>query len=105
VKPLSKDFLLQRGFCCRNGCANCPYGYRRERMLDKCVLCNKDSVYDKEEHIDFRIGYVEGCGQLCLDCCADVSWKNVEQMIDDEPNDMKLGGKLRELKNRIRGLI
>ena len=35
---------------------------------DKCVSCKKDSLYDKETHIDFRIGYIEGTGQLCLDC-------------------------------------
>ncbi len=37
-------------------------------MKDKCVNCNKDSLYDRETHIDFRIGYIEGAGQLCLDC-------------------------------------
>lgn len=24
-KPLSREFLLKRGFCCHNGCKNCPY--------------------------------------------------------------------------------
>ncbi len=37
-------------------------------MKDKCVTCNNKSLYDKEEHIDFRIGYIEGAGQLCLEC-------------------------------------
>jgi len=37
-------------------------------MKDKCVTCNKKSIYDREEHIDFRIGYIEGAGQLCLEC-------------------------------------
>ena len=37
-------------------------------MKDKCVTCGVESIYDKEEHIDFRIGYIEGAGQLCLDC-------------------------------------
>ncbi|MBA3831255.1 MAG: hypothetical protein H0X34_05090 [Chthoniobacterales bacterium] len=23
---LSRDFLLRRGNCCKNGCRNCPYG-------------------------------------------------------------------------------
>lgn len=35
---------------------------------DKCVSCKKDSLYDKETHIEFRVGYIEGAGQLCLDC-------------------------------------
>lgn len=25
LKPLSREFLLKRGFCCHNGCLNCPY--------------------------------------------------------------------------------
>lgn len=24
-KSLSREFLLNRGFCCKNGCSNCPY--------------------------------------------------------------------------------
>ena len=24
-KPLSREFLLKRGYCCNNGCINCPY--------------------------------------------------------------------------------
>jgi len=37
-------------------------------MKDKCVSCGVDSLYNKEEHIDFRICYIESAGQLCLDC-------------------------------------
>lgn len=38
---LSKEFLLQRGYCCGNGCVNCPYDYkavpepRRSRLLEQ----------------------------------------------------------------------
>ncbi len=35
---------------------------------DKCVNCKRESLYSKETHIDFRLGYIEGAGQLCLDC-------------------------------------
>ena len=35
---------------------------------DKCNLCNDDSLYDKTEPINERIGYIEGSGQMCLDC-------------------------------------
>ena len=38
------------------------------KMKDKCVSCKKETLYDKTDHIDFRLGYVEGAGQLCLDC-------------------------------------
>lgn len=41
-------------------------------MKDKCVNCNCDSLYDKETHIDQRLGYVVGAGQLCLDCYGEI---------------------------------
>lgn len=28
-KPLSREFLLQRGWCCNFGCLNCPYKQMR----------------------------------------------------------------------------
>jgi hypothetical protein len=24
------DYLKRRGYCCKNGCRNCPSGYRKE---------------------------------------------------------------------------
>jgi len=35
---------------------------------DHCVICNKKTPYLRSTHIDQRIGYVEGAGQLCRDC-------------------------------------
>lgn len=32
---LSRDFLLRRGFCCENGCKNCPYGFHETRRASK----------------------------------------------------------------------
>ena len=37
-------------------------------MKDKCVSCGCKTSYDKTDHVDFRLGYIEGSGQLCLDC-------------------------------------
>ena len=55
---------------------------------DKCNLCNDDSLYDRTEPINERIGYIEGAGQLCLDCYEKVyghEWnRNREQKIKDE---------------------
>jgi hypothetical protein len=25
----TSEYLLRRGYCCKNGCRNCPYGYRK----------------------------------------------------------------------------
>ena len=35
---------------------------------DKCVICGKETPYTKDTHIDFRMYYIEGCGQLCIEC-------------------------------------
>lgn len=35
---------------------------------DKCVMCGSDTPYDKNTHIDHRLYYVEGSGQLCKTC-------------------------------------
>jgi uncharacterized protein YlaI len=39
---------------------------------DKCVLCGKETEYDKDTHIDERMWYIEGAGQLCEEC-----WKRI----------------------------
>jgi hypothetical protein len=44
-------------------------------MKDKCVSCGCETPYDKMDHIDFRLGYVEGAGQLCLDCYEKIYMK------------------------------
>ena len=36
------------------------------KMKDKCVSCGVETSYDKTDHVDFRLGYVEGAGQLCF---------------------------------------
>ena len=35
---------------------------------DKCVLCGEKTMYEKNVHIDKRMGYIEGAGQLCVSC-------------------------------------
>ena len=37
---------------------------------DICVLCGKETEYDRDTPIDLREGYVEGCGQVCTKCRA-----------------------------------
>ena len=45
-------------------------------MKDKCVNCKRETLYTKEDHIDYRIGYCEGVGQLCLDCYDNIYIKS-----------------------------
>ncbi len=32
---LTREFLLQRGECCREGCRNCPYGFTPRVLGEK----------------------------------------------------------------------
>jgi len=40
------------------------YGDKNE----KCVNCGGETPYTINTHIDFRLYYVEGSGQLCKEC-------------------------------------
>ena len=59
-------------------------------MKDKCVTCGIDSVFDFDEHIKFRIGYIKGVGQLCLDCYDKIYFKNKNNEVKSERR--KMGG-------------
>lgn len=68
---------------------------------DLCIMCGKETAYDFETHIDFRVGYIEGAGQLCQSCYSRGSDRRhiaiPMSMIYDTPNDQELGGKVRQL--------
>tara|TARA_Y100000385_G_scaffold253043_1_gene276896 strand:- start:683 stop:853 length:171 start_codon:yes stop_codon:yes gene_type:complete len=41
-EPLSKKILLERGYCCKNGCKNCPYKTKVENSKRKKGLNTKE---------------------------------------------------------------
>jgi hypothetical protein len=51
---LTAEYLLERGYCCGNGCTNCPYEYkmvpepRRSRLLDERKSKNNNKEQGKE---------------------------------------------------------
>jgi hypothetical protein len=67
-----------------------------------CILCGKETTVDVSTHIDFRIGYIEGAGQLCIECYSKGSPSSREQItipkhwIKTYPNDAELGEKVRQ---------
>ena len=83
--------------------------------FDHCVLCGVETAYKRSTHIDMRIGYVEGAGQLCSKCyhfdtISVTKDKNPipldshrqlftvsEYMVLSTPNDQELGAKVRQL--------
>ena len=64
-KPLSKEYLLDRGSCCDNGCLNCPYPndpsftYRVEFYSgkNKHHLGYTDWVLEKTTFYPFLLSY------------------------------------------------
>ena len=36
--------------------------------IEYCISCGEATSYKKSDHIDSRNGYIEGAGQLCLEC-------------------------------------
>ena len=36
----TEKYLLKRGYCCKNGCKHCPYGY--DRKTDTFISSKKD---------------------------------------------------------------
>ena len=42
-KPLSREFLLKRGYCCNSGCTNCPY---KEKDMEKKEYKPKSKRYE-----------------------------------------------------------
>lgn len=50
--PLTAEYLLERGYCCGNGCKNCPYDYkavpepRRSQLLEKRKNTNSNELHE-----------------------------------------------------------
>lgn len=47
---LSEKYLLDRGYCCGNGCVNCPYNYKNvpEPKRSKLIQARLDKAPDHE---------------------------------------------------------
>ena len=75
-------------------------------MKDTCILCGVETAYDETTHVDMRVGYIEGAGQLCTQCYKSGTNRNhiavPESMIINTPNDMELGNKVRTLYHESR---
>ena len=70
-------------------------------MKDLCILCGVETPYEQTTHIDLRIGYIEGAGQLCSSCYDKGNDRRQilvpVSIIKHTPNDQELGGKIRQL--------
>ena len=46
-KPLSREFLLKRGYCCNSGCTNCPY--KKEKVMNDSKKKYEDMLTEEAE--------------------------------------------------------
>lgn len=69
-----------------------------------CISCNRETPYDVDTHIDHRVGYLEGMGQLCYSCFERQIDEDMvcipKTLIIETPNDMELGRKVRDIINK-----
>ena len=69
--------------------------------FDHCILCGVETAYKRSTHVDIRLGYIEGAGQLCSACWDKGNDRSMlaipEYIIRNTPNDQELGAKVREL--------
>ena len=48
---------------------NVNYGYKKHNNeTEFCVQCGTETQYKKRDSVDYRIGYIDGAGQLCNKC-------------------------------------
>lgn len=68
---------------------------------ENCIICGKETTVDVSTHIDFRVGYVEGAGQLCTECYLKTSSERElitipKDLIKRYSNNYELGEKVRQ---------
>ena len=73
----------------------------KSNEYDHCVLCGVETAYKRNTHVNMRIGYVEGAGQLCPNCYSRGTKRGAIAVdyntILGTPNDQELGAKVRKL--------
>ena len=42
--------------------------FEEEEEFEVCIKCGKLTTIKKTDNVVYRSGYIEGAGQLCLDC-------------------------------------
>lgn len=69
-------------------------------MKDHCVICKVETAYDENTHVDIRLGYIEGLGQLCSSCYSRGTEHGAVAIdystILSTPNNQELGAKVRQ---------
>ncbi|MEM1069005.1 MAG: DUF5522 domain-containing protein [Planctomycetota bacterium] len=62
-QPLSREFLLSRGYCCNSGCKNCPYPKETEKSEPACPVCGSHLIEIRTKMVCSK------CHTICETCC------------------------------------
>jgi len=71
-------------------------------LYEDCILCGTKTTTLKTTHIDYRTGYIEGAGQLCIQCYTKGSSEGNQHItipkyfINEYSSDSQLGEKVRK---------
>lgn len=90
---------------------NHPSPINDNQIFETCIMCGKLTDVLVNTHIDFRHGYVEGCGQCCRECYNNTNEDYITKVMKrrttlvtisaeeilDTPNNSILGLKVREM--------
>ena len=49
-------------------CTNWPMTNEKMNEIEICVSCGAETSYKKGDDVTLRHNYIEGAGQLCLEC-------------------------------------
>lgn len=87
-QPLSREFLLNRGFCCNNGCINCPYKMKSKKDLIETVI--------EQIKLDVHCGdytalevFLNGVPiDNIINYLPEEDWKQFKHLRDDNRNTM-----------------
>lgn len=74
-QPLSREFLLKRGFCCNNDCTNCPYKMKSPKSKEDLI-----ETVMKQIELDVHCGDVEALAIL-------LEFSPIENLIDYLPEE------------------
>jgi hypothetical protein len=82
-QPLSREFLLNRGFCCNNGCTNCPYKMKSKEDLIETVM--------KQIELDVHCSDLQAMEELLkflpienlINYLPEEDWKQFKHLRDD----------------------
>jgi len=87
IKPLSREYLINRGSCCKNNCKNCPY-------KEKNNMKEKEKYFTPDTE-DIRLGYEAEIAYLHEDNWTPTKWRHEEEVLATISNLLNYNRRIR----------